>query len=401
MSESDEAAAIRAEYLQRPGLFGLLIKNALLGLLTLGLYRFWAKTALRRYFWGNVSVAGEPFEYTGQGRELFLGFLVVMAIFLPITLAYGGLQVALLAADASVTPLDALYFILLSLLVAAAGFRARRYRLSRTLWRGIRAGQDGSAWAYLRRYALWLVAFMLTLGWSTPWAAADLARYRMAHTFWGDLRGRFEGQPKQLLRLWALAFLLGIVPWLGLGLIYLAGSLPIEFDADGDWHLGDDLGFVPALLMVVGGFGLPLGYLIFTIGWLRWYLSGMRFGGIAITASFRKRMIIGQALLGWFCLLLMVGAAGVAAGLVVGIGGNMLGERGPFLLGMAAVVFGLLGYFILRVSYVFLLHVPILHRIVESISITGLDLADAANQAPDLREQTGEGLADSFEVGIG
>ena len=31
-------------------LFGILMMNALLGLITLGIYRFWARTRLRQYF---------------------------------------------------------------------------------------------------------------------------------------------------------------------------------------------------------------------------------------------------------------------------------------------------------------------------------------------------------------
>ena len=41
--------------------------NALLGIVTLGIYRFWGKTRLRRYFWSHVSFEGDPLEYTGRG----------------------------------------------------------------------------------------------------------------------------------------------------------------------------------------------------------------------------------------------------------------------------------------------------------------------------------------------
>ena len=54
---------------RRKVLLGLLVKNYLLGILTLGIYRFWAKTAVRRYFWGHVSIAGERVEYTGRARN--------------------------------------------------------------------------------------------------------------------------------------------------------------------------------------------------------------------------------------------------------------------------------------------------------------------------------------------
>ncbi len=78
---------------------------------------------MRRYFWNNLAVRGDPLEYTGLAIELLLGFLIVLAIFVPVQLAYA---------------------LALTLLTPYALYRARRYRLSRTRWRGIRFGQDAS-----------------------------------------------------------------------------------------------------------------------------------------------------------------------------------------------------------------------------------------------------------------
>ena len=61
-----------------------------LALLTLGFYRFWAKTRIRRYLWGHLAFEDEDLEYTGTGRELFLGFLcVVVVVLIPF---FGGLE---------------------------------------------------------------------------------------------------------------------------------------------------------------------------------------------------------------------------------------------------------------------------------------------------------------------
>lgn len=64
----------RVGYEGRPGLVGLLSKNYFLTLITIGIYRFWAATRLRRYLWSNIRIGGDGLEYTGTGRELFLGF---------------------------------------------------------------------------------------------------------------------------------------------------------------------------------------------------------------------------------------------------------------------------------------------------------------------------------------
>ncbi|MCY4396908.1 MAG: DUF898 family protein, partial [Rhodospirillaceae bacterium] len=56
-------------------LFVIFLVNLALSILTLGIYRFWGRTRIRRYVWSQTSLLGEPLEYTGRGIELFLGFL--------------------------------------------------------------------------------------------------------------------------------------------------------------------------------------------------------------------------------------------------------------------------------------------------------------------------------------
>ena len=72
----------------RRTLLGLLFRNYLLGLITLGIYRFWAKTAVRRYFWGHVSLAGERLEYTGRPIELLIGLLRAVVVLAPVVGMY-------------------------------------------------------------------------------------------------------------------------------------------------------------------------------------------------------------------------------------------------------------------------------------------------------------------------
>ena len=43
------------------------VSNALLTLVTLGVYRFWGKTRVRRYLWSRASFLGDRAEYTGTG----------------------------------------------------------------------------------------------------------------------------------------------------------------------------------------------------------------------------------------------------------------------------------------------------------------------------------------------
>src|SRR4029078_11155586 len=66
----------------------LVTRGALLELVTLGFYRFWLATDMRRDFWSHTSVEGDAPEYTGTAKELLIGFLIALAILVPLNLAY-------------------------------------------------------------------------------------------------------------------------------------------------------------------------------------------------------------------------------------------------------------------------------------------------------------------------
>ena len=62
--------------------------NVLLIIVTLGIYRFWAAARQRRYLWSRTEVIGDRLEWSGTGKEMFIGFLVVMAVLLPFFLFF-------------------------------------------------------------------------------------------------------------------------------------------------------------------------------------------------------------------------------------------------------------------------------------------------------------------------
>ena len=108
--------------------FRLAARGAGLELITVGFYRFWLATDIRRHLWSNTHLDGDAAEYTGRGKELLIGFLFALAILVPIYLAYFlvGLEVERFKAFASIPLL--LFFYLFG---QFASYRARRYRLTR------------------------------------------------------------------------------------------------------------------------------------------------------------------------------------------------------------------------------------------------------------------------------
>jgi uncharacterized membrane protein YjgN (DUF898 family) len=62
--------------------FKIWIVNILLVIVTLGLYYPWAKVRNHRYFYGNSTLEGRNFDYHATGKQLFVGYLIAMALFL-------------------------------------------------------------------------------------------------------------------------------------------------------------------------------------------------------------------------------------------------------------------------------------------------------------------------------
>ncbi len=200
-------------------LFVLFIINILLGIVTLGIYRFWGKTRIRKYIWSRTSFRGEHFEYSGTGMELFLGFIFAFLIFGPPFIGfYIWIYFDPPPQDSNdprfLARIAVLYLIVFGLAILAfyfihvATFAAYRYRLSRTLWRGIRGSVSGSAWAY--GFLGFGLSFLnaLTLFWTRPWADTVLLKYRLNRTTIGSepLACKLEAGP--LYGSFALAWLL-------------------------------------------------------------------------------------------------------------------------------------------------------------------------------------------------
>jgi uncharacterized membrane protein YjgN (DUF898 family) len=153
------------------------VTNLLLTIVTLGIYRFWALARVRRYLWSRTRLVSDPLEWTGTGGEMLIGFLMVMGVFLGWgVLIVGG--AALVGQWFMMLGIFAFYIFMLWAF-GFAQFRALRYRLSRTYWRGIRGGSDDNGvnygWTALGRNFL----AGLTLGILTPRAIVENWNDRM------------------------------------------------------------------------------------------------------------------------------------------------------------------------------------------------------------------------------
>jgi uncharacterized membrane protein YjgN (DUF898 family) len=202
------------------------VTNALLIICTLGIYRFWASARQRRYLWSRTHVIDDSLEWTGTGKEMFLGFLIVICILAPFLLFIQFLFPALIArgkADAAFGVIF-LFEIALIYLGGFARFRALRYRLSRTWWHGIRGGSDDPGWNYGGEYLGRIALSAMTMFIVYPWAATRLWNSRWNAMSFGPLEFRTHLNAEGLKARWALIYLVPIAAILLAAIMGAAGA---------------------------------------------------------------------------------------------------------------------------------------------------------------------------------
>ena len=204
--------SIRFEYVPRPGLWRIAIVNFLLGIVTLTIYRFWGKTRARQHIWSCVHVNGLPLEYTGTGKEIFIGFLkVLLFVTVPISALLIGLQLTLGVEHPSVAVVQVAVFLMIYLLWGWALYVTRRYQLSRTTWRGIRGTLDGSSLFFSILYFGCLMGKSMSLGWATPVCNLALRERMISDLRFGDLAFKLRGRAGPLYPTYAICWFLTLL----------------------------------------------------------------------------------------------------------------------------------------------------------------------------------------------
>ena len=384
----------------------LLAHGAVLLMFTLGIYRFWLTTDIRRFLWSNTELAGESFEYTGTARELLLGFLIAIAILLP--LYAGFFLVALRLGELS----SLLALLVLTVLGHYAVYRARRYRLTRTVYRGVRFHQSGSAWRYAICAVLWWTLILSTLGLVYPFAQSRLERFKMRNTFFGNLQGRFEGSGARLFLRGCILWLIAVVPF-GIGLV--ATVRAVDWSALADAAGGDDLSSwleasgLAGAMVYAGLTGIwvllafVLLYPVFQAIVLHWWTSGLRFGEVAVTSRLRTAQVLGVYARFLLCAFLfsLAAAAVVIPGAIVipkltGELDSMPKEIVTTFAGVAAYVAIALGY---SAIYQATVKLGLWRCVVESLDISNPAVLEQVTAAGQPASPVGEGLADALSVG--
>jgi uncharacterized membrane protein YjgN (DUF898 family) len=349
---------------------GIAVANGLLGLVTLGIYRFWGKTRLRRYLWGRIGFDGDAFEYTGTGMELFVGFLVAIAVLIPLGILGSVVEFAFPADQILIAVSGIVQGLLIVFLVQFAIYRARRYRLTRSQWRGIRAGQTGSAVRYAFVALGWYFLVGITLGLAYPVLRTALQRYRTQNTWFGSEGFAFAGRAGQLFGRWLLAWLL-LIPTLGLSYA---------------WYRAGEFRYFAASTRYSGlsfGSELRAGRVIWI--WLRY--------AIVLVAIVAAAVAIATFIMPGF----LYGLQALGSGDEDAIAAAMESLGSAFLVILFAMMF-VVGIAASAARLALFVH-PMLGEICRTLTIEGEADFDAILQNQQARPARGEGFADALDVG--
>lgn len=252
-------------------LLGIHLLGLLLSILTLGIYRFWWRTNVRRYLWSCVSYKDEPFEYTGRGGELFVGFLIA---FFFILLPLGGLYFLgvwlIKEGHYLIGGLLALgIYVGFFLLYGAAIYRVMFYRISRTRWRGIRGALGGSAVSYAVKFILLVLLQIVTLGFATPFVSTRLYGYVIGNISFGSGRFRCDAEWQPLFKYYLLP---GLLRLFGIALM-IGGAIAMKMGQP----LSGEIVNVPKMAYAMGMVAYSFGFLVLLLSVIGmfWYTAAL------------------------------------------------------------------------------------------------------------------------------
>ena len=375
------------------------LTNTFFNIITLGIYRFWATTRERKFFWSNTRVIDDQLEWSGTGLELFFGFLVALVLLgLPLlTLNLVAQGAILQGAPFIAGALGVGIYILLLAIVGLAVFRGLRYRLSRTSWHGIHGGTDNPGFAYSLSYFWKTLVGIVTFGLLIPWSSTTLWKERWEHMSFGP--HSFVSNPswRVMMKRFLICFLLPIGVVAALALLAFVSS-----------RSGQDatsIGVVAAIGIILLYIALPMLALIYYAAYTREVVSSLSLSKLEFEFNARSLdwLVLFLGNLGLSFLAVFVGL--IAAMVFGGLGSlGALATGGPEAL--AAGLVAPTAIVLMFVSFIIplMLVSPFVRFrtwafFIRHFEIGGEVNLDELTQSTTAELKQGEGLLDAFDMG--
>ena len=380
----------------RRRLLWLALKMDFLTILTLGIYRFWMKTRLRRWYWSAIRPGGHPLEYLGDPFEKLLGFLIAVVI---LAFYVGIVNLLLVFASFSLfqsnTAAYVASFIVVIPLWFYASYRARRYVLGRTRWRGIRLGVDPGAWGYAGRALVHWAVTLISLGLLWPRMTFMLEKYRAERSWYGTARIEQGGSWTMLYR--AALPVLPVLAMLAIAaLCFFTGNI----------------GTAIGIAVLAGAAGIYAAVHYNVVSW-KMLMDHKSAAGLGLRANPSPLRVFGIYIVGYITTSIVVAIPAALLTLPLlalqtsSTGGSM---EFPFSVSAIsalpeAVLIALtaLCYFALFLLWGALRHafvtMPLLRHYAETLTITGADALKGISQRARDEFSEAEGFAEALDLG--
>ena len=202
--------------------FKIWIVNLVLSLLTLGIYSAWATVRSKKYFYGNTFLDNSSFDYHATPKQILIGRLIAIGIFITISLL------------SNISPvISVVFFLVLFILTPVIIQRSIRFNQSVTSFRNIRFAFDGKPGAAYGPFFWWPIASVFTGHILYPFVHHAANNYMVNNSRYGNLKFRaqldtghyFVSYLKMIGIILGAFLVLGVV---GAGLAFLGSSFSSE-----------------------------------------------------------------------------------------------------------------------------------------------------------------------------
>lgn len=182
--------------------FKIMIVNWLLTVVTLGLYYPWARAKKLKYLYSHTEINDESFHFSGTGKEMFIGFVKIMAIYLVLS----GIMYTSIYYNQPLIFLFAYLIILAFIPFAIHG--SFKYRMSRTSYKGIRFGYRGLKKDVSIMFYKDIFFTIITFGIYGSWMLMNLRRYTHSNIRYGDVEFSNNSRGSDFFKIMIVGYIL-------------------------------------------------------------------------------------------------------------------------------------------------------------------------------------------------
>lgn len=239
--------------------FGIWIINLLLTIVTFGVYSAWAKVRTRKYFYGNVTVAGSRFDYHADPKRILIGRAIM------------SVMGALYLFSGQISPFAPLVVLgVFSLVIPWIMVRAMIFNMTNTSLRNVRFGFKKDYKESYKTYIKAILISVFTFGLGAPYALYLHTNFRINRIRYGKNYFSYQGD------------------WVR---FYGAYAYMILFFILGSVAMGVCIAMKTPLMMIIGvvclyaGIGFGMAY--FRAAYINLLMNGTRFGEIRFSSRLK------------------------------------------------------------------------------------------------------------------